>query len=574
MKRVRQWLEETHSPQFELLRHFGGQFFESEFVAQPGQLKLLFAGVLSVLASLSILFLQSYYHKYLQLGHLDDIEPFRRAVMADVLFLVTLNMAGIGLLTTFQWSSLFPGKRDYLALAGLPLRMGQVFRAKFLALFGFVLLAGLFFAGPLSAGLPAMMAPQRGTPQFAAFGGMGEHVPGMFAACLCAGLFVFFSMVALQGVLLNLLPLRIADRVLFFLQAALLMGFIAALPVAISIPNWTPQMDLRPEWIWWAPPVWFLGVHQWIVDGDVLAGPMARIGIGALIASAAAAIGAYWWSYRRHRVRVLESAGQAEQAWRSGWMPPFPQRTLAVFSFITITLARSSQHRVILAAYAGMAIAVSANGMVGAVFASSGVAMDRVSAVTVMLAAQLAFSLLVLAGLRYLFRLPVEPRANWLFRINESGHTLAWMAGIEGFLLIYGVFPVSLLFLIADVVMLGMVRGTAAAILAAAPGLLLVELILFPHFKIPFTSLYLPARRMITETLLKYVAGFVIYIPALSALFTWCLQAPYRWALAMILLIAAYVWVRHKRVQIQRVGRMEFEELPDPTIQIIGIFRD
>lgn len=574
MKRLRQWLEETHSPQFELLRHFGGQFFESEFVAQPGQLKLLFAGVLSVLASLSILFLQAYYHKYLQLGHLDDIEPFRRAVLADVLFLVTLNMAAVGLLTTLQWQALFPSKRDYLALAGLPLRMGEVFRAKFAALLGFVLLVALFFAGPPSAGLPAMMSPQRGTPQFAVFGPMGEHVPGIFAACLSAGMFVFFTMVALQGVLLNALPPRVADRTLSYLQAGLLMAFMAAVPLAIAIPGWTPQMHLRPDWIWWAPPVWFLGIHQWIVGGDSLGAPMARVGLVALIASLVSALAAYWWSYRRHRVRVLESAGQAEQARGSVWAPPLHPRTQAVFSFITVTLARSSRHRVILAAFAGMAIAITTNGVTGAVVASSRLAIDRVPLPTLLFAAQLAFSLFVLAGLQYLFRLPVEPRANWLFRIHEPGHTVVLMAGIEAFLLIYGVAPVSALFLTVTVPLLGAVHGLAAATLATTPALLLVELILFPHFKIPFTSLYLPARRMITETLLKFIAGVAIYVSVLSVVFTWCLDAPHRWVAAMILLVAGYVWVRRTRLHIQRVGRMEFEELPEPAVQVIGIFRD
>ncbi len=572
MKRLRRWLEETHSAQFELVRHFAGQFFESEFVAQPGQLKLLFAGVLSVLASLSILFLQAYYHKYLQLGHLDDIEPFRRAVLADELFLVSLNMAGIGLLTTMQWQSLFPSKRDYLALAGLPLRMGQVFRAKFAALFGFVLLAGIFFAGPPSAGVPAMMAPQRGTPQFAAFGPMGEHVPGIFAACLCAGLFVFFSMVAVQGVLLNVLPLRVADRVLFFLQALLLMAFMAAVPVAIAIPNWTPQMDLRPEWIWWAPPVWFLGIDQWIVGGDVLGAPMARIGIGSLLMSAGLAVGAYWWSYRRHRVRILESAGQAEQAGRSGWTPPLAARTLAVYSFIEVTLARSSRHRLILVAFAGMAVALSLNGVAGALFNAS---RDyRIPVSTVMLGTQLVLSLFVLAGLQYLFRLPVEPRANWLFRIHEPGYAPAFIAGIEAFLVIYGVGPLSTVFAVTGAVVLGVRQGLAAAALGAMPALLLVELILFPHFKIPFTSLYLPARRVITETLLKYIAGFVIYVSFLSAIFTWCIQTAQRWTIAMGLLVLAYAWVRRTRLHIQRVGRMEFEELPEVAVQVIGIYKD
>src|SRR5437764_1372161 len=95
---VRGWWQQTHNPQLELSRHFFGQFFESEFVSTPGQLKALLAGVLSVLASLVLVFLQAYYDKYLQLKKLEEMEPFRLAVLADVLFLISLTMVLIGLI--------------------------------------------------------------------------------------------------------------------------------------------------------------------------------------------------------------------------------------------------------------------------------------------------------------------------------------------------------------------------------------------------------------------------------------------------------------------------------------------
>jgi hypothetical protein len=95
--KIRTWWQETHSPQLELCRHFFGQFFESEFVASPGQLKVLLAGVVSVVGSLALIFLQAYYHKYLLLKQLDDVQPFRLAMLADVLFFVSLTMVLIGL---------------------------------------------------------------------------------------------------------------------------------------------------------------------------------------------------------------------------------------------------------------------------------------------------------------------------------------------------------------------------------------------------------------------------------------------------------------------------------------------
>ena len=559
--RLRLWWQETHSGQFELIRHFCGQFFESELLARPGQLKLLFGGVLSVLASLSILFLQAYYHKYLLLKHLDDFQPFRLAVLADALFFVSLTMAVIGLLTTLLWQSLFPERRDYLALGGLPLRMSEVFRAKFIALLGFVMLATIFLTAPPAIGMAWVMMPQRGTPHFQEFGGMSWHIPGLFLACLDAGLFVFFVLVTLQGVLLNVLPLRTSARVSLVLQGTLLIMFLAAIPLAIGIPKLTYSMTQRPDWAMWAPPLWFLGLEHVISSNtDPFATRLARCAIGGLFASALTAIAAYWWSYRRHRVRVLESAGASPSRGHGRWFatPDVAPRTLSVFAFTAKTFGRSPQHRLILTAFAGIAIAISA----------------WIPSRTAAIAGQLTLSLFTLAGLTYLFRLPVEPRANWIFRVYETGHTVALLRGVEWFLIAGGVIPVTLLSFALNTVLLGPSQAMILTLLATPPALLLTEGLLFPFYKIPFTSLYLPARRMITETLIKYGVALVLYISILSAVLSWCSASPLRWVLAVMLMMAGYVRLRIVRLDVQRVGRLEFEELPDILVQTIDIERD
>jgi hypothetical protein len=560
--------QETHSAQVELLRHFCGQFFESEFVSRPGQLKLLFTGVLSVLASLSIPFLQAYYHKYLMLKQLNDTQPFRLAVMADSLFLIALTMVVIGLVTALLWQTLFPDKQDYLALAALPIRMSEIFRAKFISLLGFITLAALFMAIPLSIGLPAMMQPQRSTVHFPVFGPMGSHMLGIAVASVTGALFVFFVLVAVQGVLLNVLPLRVSARLSFLAQALLLVAFLAALPAAIAIPRFTYAVDLRlfSELAVWFPPLWFFGLEQSIAGNE---NPLAGDALKGLAAAAASAIAAYWWSYRRHRVRVLESPGADTRGARWSLEPKLPPRTLGVFSFIAKTLGRSPQHRLILTAFAGIAVAISANGLAGSVLAGS-----RVPLLSVLAAAQLALSLFTLAGLHYLFRLPVEQRANWIFRLYEPGHTVDLLSGVEWYMAYGGVAPVTLLCLVADVALLGFGRGTILALLAVPPSLILVEVLLFPTYKIPFTSLYLPARRIITETLIKYGVGVVLYISLLSTALSWCADRPERWLPAVPLMLLGYWRLRTMRLDTQGVGRIEFEELPDTVVQTLAIYRD
>src|SRR6266849_4377538 len=201
MKRVREWLEETHSAAFELRRHFFLRFFDSDLVSTPGQWQVVASGVLAILLSLSLIYTQAYYHKYLELNALPTPDPQRLATLADILFLITLAMVLIGLFTTLQWPSLFPGLRDYLALGSLPVRMREVFVAKFTALVAFASLFIVAITFLPSAIMPTVMAG-RYAPNIV------RQVPAIFVSSSLAALFVFFSLVAVQGVLLNVTPVR------------------------------------------------------------------------------------------------------------------------------------------------------------------------------------------------------------------------------------------------------------------------------------------------------------------------------------------------------------------------------
>src|ERR1700686_5028859 len=186
MKRVREWLEETHSAAFELRRHFFLRFFDSDLVSTPGQWQVVAGGVLAILLSLSLIYVQAYYHKYASLNTLPTPEPLQRALLADILFLITLAMSLIGLFTTLQWPQLFPGLRDYLALGSLPVRVREIFVAKFSALLAF---AGLFIVATTL--LPSLILPMvmSGRWEPNAF----HHVPAIFVSSSLAALFVFFS---------------------------------------------------------------------------------------------------------------------------------------------------------------------------------------------------------------------------------------------------------------------------------------------------------------------------------------------------------------------------------------------
>ena len=571
------WFAETHSSSFELRRHFFRRFFDSELISDPGQAKVVAGGALAIAVSLSLVFAQAYYHKYNLLDHLPDAGPYHRAILADMLFVISLAMTIVALFTTLEWPSLFPGLRDYLALAALPLRMRELFVAKFTALLAFMSLAIVSTTALPSLVFPAVMSGAYGTH-------MLRQVPGIFVSASMAGFFVFFTLVTAQGVLLNILPVRQFSRVSLALQGALLGVFLCALPLVFSIPDLYPYMELRPAWAMWVPPLWFLGVDQAIAGNpEPLALRLTQLAFASVAASAVTAILVYLWSYRRHRTRVIESPGiegtTSQKPWTAAAASRFlpDLRSLAVFGFIAKSLARSRQHRLILTAFAAIALAVICEGFASLVL--EGGAFHRVSMHTeafrqAAIAVPLALSLFTLAGLRYLFRLPVELRANWVFRIHEPGNAPGLLAGVESFVLFWGVIPVALLTLPVEITLLGPRAGLQASLLCLLASLILMELLLLPFEKIPFTSSYFPGRDPLILTVLKYSLGSAVYVGALSSLIRVALARPQPILILLLILIAGWMRARSARLGSREIVRLEFEELAEPAVQLLGIERD
>lgn len=567
------WLEETHSSPFELRRHFFGRFFESELISTPGQAKLVAGGAAAILISLSLLFTQSYYGKYRLLAMLDDPQPYHAAVMADALFVITLAMALLGLLTTLEWPALFPGLRDYMALAALPLRARDVFAAKFAALATFAGLATIAITFLPSLALPAVMA--NGYEE-----NVARQVPGMFLSASLGALFVFFSLVAVQGALLNLLPVGAFPRVSLALQGLLLVLFLCALPFVFSVPDLHPWMSLRPEWAVWIPPLWFFGLDQVIAGhSEPLFERLAGLSIAAVAISAGCAVLAYWWSYRRHRTRVLESPA-VEAARVRDWLSAVTERLLpnrrglAVFDFIARSLARSRQHRLILTAFAAIGLALVTEEFAGLALGGGDLSLRSGRFRQAIIAAPLALSLFTQVGLRYLFRLPVELRANWIFRVHEPGYALDLLSGAERFFYFWGIAPVAVLTLPVLMRLLGLRDGLIAGALCLLASLTLAELLLSSFERIPFTSSYLPGQRPLIDTVLKYSAAIFFYVLVLSGLVMGATNNPTGAAVLTAVLIALRWKLRRGRLSSRQILHLEFEELPEPAVQLLSIERD
>src|SRR5262249_26087037 len=124
------------------------------------------------------------------------------SILAGRLGTLTLVLAITGILALLAWQSLFPSRRDYQALAGLPVTSRQIFIAHFTCV--------LFMEGAITLVMISSM--------------MAKSAPAAGLGCT----FVFFSIVAAQGALINILPPRLFARLAVPVQACLLTAFILA----------------------------------------------------------------------------------------------------------------------------------------------------------------------------------------------------------------------------------------------------------------------------------------------------------------------------------------------------------
>jgi predicted permease len=556
-RHIRAWLDETHAPAFELVRHFLARFFDSEMVAASGDWMKLAVGILAVLLSFSILAVQTYAGRYSRLlnPQISTRALYLHGIHTDMLTFFALAMAITALLTALQWQSLFPSLRDSLALASLPVTPRQIFLSKF----GALLLVFAVFVIAMT-GLPALLFAALISGPWQESPSMLATIAANFAALAGACAFVFFSLLALQGILLNLLPGRLFMRVGLFAQAVIFIATLGALPL----------MGRQPEAAAWWPPVWFWNLRVAILGSSQAVSSPALM---ALTLPPLIAVLCYLLSYHRYRRLLLEAPiSHSRRRWEGAgaWLLDLcirDPRQQAAFAFIWKSLARSRNHRMILLAYAGIALGWILSGLADMPQSSRHDA-GTVGVLVVLVPLVAACS--VILGLRYLFSLPVELRANWLFQITEGQGRAAWLCAVERFVVWCGIAPIYFATVPAAVAVFGPLRAAALSATGFLAALLLFE-VLFRHWqKLPFTCSYLPARQEVWLSSLIYA----LYLPVLALAAQLLLFSSGDTAafLAVFLFEAALVWwMRERRRQSALETALLYEESLDYQLTTLGL---
>jgi hypothetical protein len=575
----RERLAETHSVGFELTRHFFARLLDIE-IAGPGQTKKVISGVLGILISLPILPAVAYLKKYQALGGLGDAGLYRRAVLADHLFLILISFSLTALLTTLLWPSLFPNLRDYLCLAGLPVRPRQIFRAKLLSL---LLLVGVFE-------LSANVLPCLGLEAVTA-GTYVESGPvalaGLLGATMLGGAFVFFVLLLVQATLLSAIKPAQYARISVVIQGVLMMVQLALAPFVMSAPGWHARMNYRGGLLNWFPPVWFLGLDQYVAGNpDPWARQLAFRAFAGVAGAAILAIGLYAAVYARHRRTLLETPvtgrlGDGTLAARmSRWVENRSGRSqeAGLVAFTTATLWRSAQHRMVLALFVAIGFAVTVNGLVSSVVAAGADSwsVNRVGLVEVAVLTPSALSFALLTGLRSLFRVPVELRANWLFRMNTGAARDAVLPALSRFLTWWVAIPVVVATAPVEMLMFGWFRGLAASVLYLLGSLVLKELVLSGVATFPFTSAYAAGKKPVIHLAIRYGGAAAVGV----VLFGWIVwrasqDGPlYLVTFGLLLSACAVLAKLRRRRDVQPAMAATEEEAAEPEIYALALERD
>jgi hypothetical protein len=485
---------------------------------------------------------------------------------------IAMTMLVVGLFAVLSWDSTFPNRRDVLVLAPLPVRARTIFLAKVAASAVALSLTVVALNTLPSIILPMALAPPDN-------GGLLGLILSLlplrcFAAywitMLSAGAFIFCCVLGVQGVAAQLLARRHFLRLSAFLQMAAFCLFLSVYFLEPSLS--TPKALTAPEnqtLLAWLPSYWFLGLFQ-LLNGS-LHPALATLANRALVGLALAIIGAgtaFLLSYFRTLRKIVEAPDIAPGSRRGSWLPRFgnPLET-AVVQFSIRTLLRSRQHRVILAFYWGL------GGAIITLVTRTRFAHQQLN--VPMLFASVVMMLVAVLGTRIVFSMPLDVRANWIFRVAPLRGGAEFLAATRRSLFVLAIAPV---FAASAALFLFLWPWHAAAghlILLLLLGTILAELCLHGFSKIPFTCSYLPGKSYAHMVILAFIVlQAVIWLSAdyeRSAL-----DRPARYALLLAILCIATVGARWRTAVLakQPESALQFEDDPIPVLQGLGLHRD
>ncbi len=552
-----------------LLRLFVGRMFHGG--GEPGAEELdLGIGVMVILLAMpgmlvSLLMFEKYGSLIRFLRGDGAFDPFT-ATIPDEYFFIVLSMVVTGAAALWRWDSIFLDRRDYGNLVPLPISVRSLFFANLAAI---LVLAGLFTLVVNAASLilfPVAVVGSQGS-----FSLFFRFAAGHAVAVFVASVFSFFAVFALAGLLMALLPASAFRRISLFARFAIAIWLLALLASVFTVPDLLRHMSVaKAHKVAILPPVSFLGLARtvWGRGGEPFVARMTEAAALALGLAVLIAIVAYALSFRRSFLRTPETADAGplpRMAFSLSPLAPLHKVFLrtpsgrASYDFVARTLLRSDAHLQVVLAFLAIGLVTSAQALL-AVFGQRPIAIAHTPSVD-LLSVPFVLSYCLILGIRFAFEIPVDLRANWIFRfwLDPEGRqarpvarkalltfSLSWLApACFGVTLAYWGWTIAVLH---------------TAILVACSALL-VEVCLLTFRKIPFTCSYPAFQSHSGLILVAYLFGFFVFTSYLPEIERWTLLDPPRVALFLPLIGIGLASVYQYRKQMLDMDKhLIFEE--------------
>jgi len=351
----------------------------------------------------------------------------------------------------------------------------------------------------------------------------------------------------------------------------------------LAPPLATPRAFADPgNSLWYAvlPSYWFLGLFQ-VLNGssDALFAELARRAVAGGAAVTVFAGACFLLAYARRMRRAVEQSEIVPR--RVGALRRLADRVArlvsphpgehAMLAFIGRTLARSRQHRSLIAIYAGLGLAYVFSGVAAMIYnPHSFKVVERSRAATGIPLLMLFF---LIVGIRVSFSIPTEVRANWLFRMTDPFGSGAYLSAARKALFLFAVVPVLAISAPIYSALWPWWKAAAHMGFIAAIGLLLVELAFWEWNKVPFACTYLPGKANLKVMfavywgLLWFLSQFVILVE------TAALKAPASYAALMAITVAVWRLVAYRASAARAdFSGLRFEEEPEPLVVRLRIF--
>ena len=495
--------------------------------------------------------------------------------LPDEYFFIVLSMAVTGAVAVWRWDAIFPDRRDYMNLAHLPVSSWTIFFANLVAVLYLVGLVAIDVNGASCVLFPMVVSASQGTlPFFVKFAVV--HGGGV----LLASVFSFFAVFSILGVLMAVLPPRAFRRVSSYARGLVVIYLVTLLCTSFAVPETLRrERGSAPTWSFFFPSAWFVSACQWLRGrANPAMEELAWLCVPGLIGVILVAFGAYAIGYRRHFAKIAELAdGTAISHEPWGWRFGFLQNVLlptpflrGCFRFVARTLMRSEAHRLVLTGVGGLALVLASQALMNA--SQSAPSMQKAALTPEALSIPFILTFLLIVGLRIVFEIPVEIRANWIFQLLLDADVEVSELLARRVILI-AVLPLVVLgTFVAYLYFSGLLVAALHTLVVAVWAVLLTNILLIRFRKLPFTCSLPVFKQHSIVILISFCFGFLIYAESTPEFEASALAEPVRMLGLIPVVLVAWLVPRYLEKNTMELERkLIFEESAARTVERLGL---